>query len=367
AAFPLSIVGPMSDRFGIRAATLVVAIALGAACVLLGCAQGFASLFAGFLCVRFLGQGSITLLSSNMVAMWFQKRLGRVNAAMSVGGAAAFALVPVLLLESIENLGWRMSYFLMGGAVVLLMLPLVVLLLENRPEDLGLLPDGIQSEHGKGDSDDGIDVIAGQAAEFTEVSSTLVEALNHKAFWILAAAFGAWAMTGTGVIFYSLPIFEELGFSTKDASKQLFGFFSISMLVGQVVGGILADRWSMPRLLFGGFASMALAMLTMTQANSLWQIVLFAILFGGGQGLSIAVNGAIWVRYYGREHLGKIRGAVWCTTVAGSGCGPFLLGGLRDWSGSFVPGLWLFFALLACITPFLLFAGKPSVEPAPAV
>jgi hypothetical protein len=25
---------------------------------------------------------------------------------------------------------------------------------------------------------------------------------------------------------------------------------------------------------------------------------------------------AMWVRYYGREHLGSIRGATWCCTVA---------------------------------------------------
>ncbi|MFN3189798.1 MAG: MFS transporter [Aureliella sp.] len=376
AAFPLSIVGPMSDRFGIRATTLVVALALGGACVLLGCAHGFFSLFAGFLCLRFLGQGSITLLSSNMVAMWFQAKLGRVNAAMSVGGAAAFALVPILLLDSIELLGWRVSYFLMGGVVVLLMFPLTLFLLKDRPEELGLRPDGLLPEaitpgpadatggdrENQNDKTSRID----SNPEFDELASTLADAIRQRAFWILAFAFGLWAMTGTGIIFYSLPIFEELGFSSKQASRQLFGFFSLAMLVGQVGGGILADRWSMTKLLFAGFASMAGAMWIMTQADAPWHVVAFAILFGAGQGLAIAVNGAIWVRYYGRQHLGKIRGAVWCTTVAGSGCGPFLLGGLKDWSGSFVPGLWLFFGLLACVTPFLLFATKPKLEMARA-
>ena len=48
----------------------------------------------------------------------------------------------------------------------------------------------------------------------------------------------------------------------------------------------------------------------------------FAGLFRGGQGLLLAVGAVVWVRYYGRTHLGSIRGSTWCLTVAGSGCGP---------------------------------------------
>ena len=92
----------------------------------------------------------------------------------------------------------------------------------------------------------------------------------------------------------------------------------------------------------------------------------FALVFGAGQGLAIVTSSTLWVRYYGREHLGKIRGAVWCTTVAGSGCGPFLLGALRDALGSYTPGLWILAIILIPLAPLMLLATQPTVAQSPA-
>ncbi len=49
----------------------------------------------------------------------------------------------------------------------------------------------------------------------------------------------------------------------------------------------------------------------------------------------IAISGVAWVRFYGRDHLGAVRGSVWCGTVAGSGCGPFLMGKANDLLGNY--------------------------------
>ncbi len=94
AAFPLFIIGPIADRFGLKSTTVGVAIALSLACWITSNASDFVSLLFGFLLLRFLGQGALTLLGSNIVSMWFRERLGTVNSVMSVGGALAFAGAP---------------------------------------------------------------------------------------------------------------------------------------------------------------------------------------------------------------------------------------------------------------------------------
>ena len=66
---------------------------------------------------------------------------------------------------------------------------------------------------------------------------------------------------------------------------------------------------------------------------------LFATLFGAGQGMLISVTGVVMVRFYGRRHLGSIRGTIWCGTVAGSGCGPLIMGTLMDRVGSYDPAI----------------------------
>ncbi len=349
AAFPLAAIGPISDRFGLRWTTFFVAIALSAACALASQATGFYSLLLAFSLLRFLGQGALTLLSGNIVSMWFRQRLGTVNSVMSAGGAAAFAIVPLLLLESIGSLGWRATYLAMGGCILLTLVPLVLLIFRNRPEDLGQLPDGIRADLSK----------ARVTASHTgEPEWTLAEAMGDRTFWILAANMAIWAMIGTGVVFYALPIFEQYGIAPEQ-SKLLFTTFSACMLIAQIVGGVLADRLRMNRLLAVGFALLALGVLMIPLTTGLVHVHGFAACFGAGQGITMAVSATMWVRYYGRKHLGKIRGAVWCTTVAGSGLGPFLLGLGADHFGSFTPGLWVFVGLLVPLGPLALLATAP--------
>jgi len=66
------------------------------------------------------------------------------------------------------------------------------------------------------------------------------------------------------------------------------------------------------------------------------------------------VSGTLWARYYGREHLEKIRGSVFTAGVVGSSVGPFLMGLIYDNTGSYEISLWLFAALLlpVCVAAF---------------
>lgn len=357
AAIPLAIVGPLADRFGLRWMTVAVGLALSASCFLISQATGFYSLLMGFLLLRFLGQGSMTLLGGNLVSMWFRKKLGTVNAVMSVGGAAAFATVPGLMVTTIDEIGWRAAYVTLGVSVFVLLVPASILLLRNRPEDLALEIDG----ESPGSVESSVDRAVNESNEnesSEEVNLTLRQAIAHRTFWILAFDMAAWALIGTGIVFHSFSIFSEQGIAASHI-PWMFTTFSMSMLAAQVIGGILADRSPMHWLLAGGFALLAFGAAVVPVADKSWLMHLFAFSFGAGQGLAIASNSAMWVRYYGRAHLGKIRGTVWCITVAASGCGPFILGVFRDSDQSFTNGLWLFAVTLVPLAVISLWATRP--------
>ena len=354
AALPLALVGPISDRFGLRRTLVGVSFGLSVACLVTSAAGGFLSILFGFLLLRCLGQGGLTLLGSNIVSMWFQHRLGRVNAIMSAGGAAAFAFVPLLLIDSIEHIGWRQTYVAMGTLIAIVLVPMFALVLRNRPEDVGQLPDGT-------DLQSTTNCRQGSAPLKPAREFGLRDAALHQSLWILALGMVLWAMTGTGLVFYALAIFEEQGIEPT-RSKLMFVTFSTSMLALQIVGGLLADRLPMHRLLAVGFALLAAGATVVPLTHQIEQVHLFACLFGAGQGLTISVNSTMWVRYYGRRNLGKIRGTVWSLTVAGSGCGPFVLGLFHDAVGSFEPGLWLFAALLWPLAPAGLWATPPAAK-----
>ncbi|WP_146440228.1 MFS transporter [Crateriforma conspicua] len=377
AAFPLSGVGPLADRFGLRGVTLLAVVALAGTCLAASTVSGFWGLLAVFLMLRFLGQGSLTLLGSNSIAMWFRSRLGRVSAVMSIGTALAFAWVPSWISQSIDAYGWRQTYIRMAALIAMVMVPVLLLVFVNRPEDIGQNVDG-RIDRGPGTAGgppgqgaaDGhrkadVDANHGDAPEQSVVTTpedawTLAEASRTTAFPILAACNALWALVGTGVLFHLYTLCADRGMPDALPS-DLFKALGLSMLAMQLVGGVLADFVPLHRLLGIGMVALNLSVGCLIGWNSVPGYYAFAVCFGGGQGLLIAVGVVVWVRYFGRLHLGKIRGTVWCLTVAGSGCGPFLMGISRDQTGSFQAAIWGFLALLSPLMVAAWFATRPRL------
>ncbi|KAA1258738.1 putative MFS-type transporter YhjX [Rubripirellula obstinata] len=362
AAVPLTFIGPLSDRFGLRVLSCLAVLGLSTTCWIASMASGWWTLLLVFFFLRFLGQGSLTLLAGNTVSMWFHSRIGRVSAMMSVGTAVAFAWVPGWIRESILNNGWRETYQSISLLVLASTLPMVLIFFRNRPEDLGQNVDGKIFSH---DPDENATEESVSVQIKTERSLTFAEAIRTPAFWILGAANSAWALIGTGIIFYLYILCQQRGFDDQVASG-LFKTIGLCMLAGQLGGGVLADFVRLNRMLGVGVvmlcigvASLLLGSFIVSQSEIMLQT--YSAFFGGGQGLLLAVGAVVWVRYFGRDSLGAIRGSVMCATVAGSGCGPLLMGLSLDYYGSFDLALIAFLVILSVLTVASWFAIKPRL------
>ncbi|MGI9469849.1 MAG: MFS transporter [Rubripirellula sp.] len=350
AALPLMLVGPLSDRYGLRGISLIAIGMLAAACYFAANVTNFYSLLAAFFLLRFLGQGSLSLLSGNAISMWFRNRIGRVSAAMSIGTAIAFAWIPEWLHGSIIAIGWRGTYEWLAIIVAASMLPIVFFLFCNRPEDIGQTVDG-NAEISPDLSPDACDV--------TDSCLTLRQAIQSRAFSILAASNTVWAMAGTGIVFYLFTLCNDLGFEAT-VPASLFKTFGLMMLFTQLLGGVLADFLPLNRLLTVGTIMLSAGLAAVSFGQTELALHTFVGLFGAGQGMLLAVGNVVWVRYFGRTHIGSIRGTVWCCTVAGSGCGPLLMGVARDIWGNFDLALYLFTGLMVLLSLVAIFATPPT-------
>jgi nitrate/nitrite transporter NarK len=63
--------------------------------------------------------------------------------------------------------------------------------------------------------------------------------------------------------------------------------------------------------------------------------VLYALSLGGAYGSQQAINAAGFAQYFGRDHLGAIRGASFVFGVAGAAFGPLPFAASVDWTGSY--------------------------------
>ena len=88
--------GAFVDRYGPRKVLIVVSILLGIACIIFGAAAGIITLSLGFMVLRFLGQGSMMLGATNLVAQWFSNKRGTAMSIVMLGFGASMMLLQCL-------------------------------------------------------------------------------------------------------------------------------------------------------------------------------------------------------------------------------------------------------------------------------
>ena len=349
ASLPLIYIGALMDRYGPRRTLMVVVFLFGITCFGVTQVSGLLTLFLAFFFLRLLGQGAMSMLARNALAMWFHRRLGLASGLANVGMAAAVGGMPALSIALIESYGWRGAYVVLGGGVWLLLFPLLAFVFRDRPEEMGQLPDG-----GKVVEDEERSQATGDDPAFT-----LLQALRSRSYWIAVCCMASWSMSGTGVQFHIVSIFAGRGLDTA-AVATMFSIYAIFVASGRVVGGMLADRAPLNLLLAASLLCQCAALLTLDAVAAAWVPQVFPLFSAMGSGMLVSVGETMWVRYYGRRHMGKIRGSVLTIGVAASGIGPFAMGVAYDIYGGFSQVLWLCAGLAASLAVLAIGATPPK-------
>ena len=349
AALPQTYIGQLADRLGIRKMSFIITTLFSLACIFISQVNSLVMLFFAFFFLRMLGQGALQLLSVNMLPMWFRNRLGTVSGIMSVVVNLLIGLVPISILALIGMVGWRNSYILAGMSVFLVLLPIVYFFYINRPEEIGQSVDG------------GRELSSAKSAkiETPEKEFNLKEAMRTRTYWILTLSWFAWAAIATAITFNLLPIFTAKGLSEEQAAAS-FTILMVASAVFQIVGGVVADRVQLRWMAFGALGLYGLAIGALIYIPVGAVVLFYTLILGLAQGLWGGLGNTVWVRYFGREHLGKIRGSVWTASVLGSSIGPFLMGISYDLSGDFFISLAGFAVILFGLAIAGIWATQPK-------
>jgi MFS family permease len=350
AAFGLPYVGRLVDRFGVRRVLLTVALLFGAACIAFGTIGQIVVLGLGFAALRFLGQGSLMLCSANLVAQWFSRKRGFALSLMALGFSASIAVHPPLAQWLIDQVGWRQTWLWLGLVTWALLLPPILLLIQNRPEDLGLVPDG----RGAHDL---------PPLDRADVGLTAAQALRTPAFWIIALSFATFSMSVTGLFFHQVAIFNNRGISSQTAA-QLFPVSALTMVVAMPIFGRLLDRLPTRPMFAFAMVTMSAAMLALVMVQGVPSAIVYSIVFGINNAAIHTHISYLWPHYFGRRHLGSIQGTAQTIAVIGASIGPIPLGAAFDLFGSYKGALLLLSVLPVLCAGAILVMRPPKLEAA---
>ena len=364
ATFTSPLVGWLIDRYGARSVLTVSVLILGVVTLTLHWADaGITLLGATIPWVLYIGYGTgrvifsspVQIGASVVVSRWFIRLRGRTSGILNMSHSVGMVLFPLIASIVIAQSGWRDAWLVLGTLVFAAALLPVALLIAQRPEDVGLHPDGDERD------------IAAQAAGAggggsteEEPDWTLKQAVRTRALWLVAIGTGLMFLMQAGTNTHSAAFFQDQGLGAVAAGVGI-SFNAIFLGVGSIVWGRIVERAPVRYVLAAVALTMAAASYLFTFTDTEIEALGYSALFGFGLGGMLTVPPVAYADYYGRRSLGAIRGITEPFTTFGQAVGVLIPGIVFDYlSGGSYTAVFAGFAALGVVTAAVVaFAGEP--------
>ena len=331
-----TIVGPLVDRHSIRAIMVGGAIVMSASFALMSITSSLLQLGMLFGVGVAIGVAMLgPLPASAVVVKWFDRKRGRALGIAAIGPfAGGLALTP-LVGALIESVGWRVSLqcFSVG---VLGIVPFIWIVIRNRPEDVGQLPDGEPARDVEGDA------VVPNGGEIW----TTRQILTARNFWALALGVGIVFGLGSGWNANAPKYAADLGYSIEEAGYLLAVAAGIG-IPGTLLFGALADRADGRRLLWIAITAQALAFGALWSEPSYIGLIGTMAVFGFFAGALMPVYASLIGKFFGPLSFGNVMGLAGLVMMPFGALAPPLAGYLRDSNGDYASTLQLFIAGMA--------------------
>lgn len=342
-------IGRAIDRFGSRGVLTFVASTLGLVVMLMSQTRGASDLAVWLTLTRALGQSALSVVALAIVGQWFVRGIDRAMAVFSVLMSVGFMLAFPTVGWLVQSGGWRSAWMSIGVVLLVGLAPLGWLIVRRSPESIGLDPDGTPS--------DPTDPLRGHHWR---------GALRTPAFWIFASGTALYGLVASGIGLFNESVLAERGFG-PGVYYQTLVVTAMTSLAGNGLGGWLAGRFALLRLLAVSLGMLAAGVAALPLVTSLWQVMVWAVAMGLGGGLIMVLFFSVWPRVFGRRHLGIIQGTAQALTVLASAVGPLLLAWCLEWTGSYRSIFILLAAVIAIVATGSLFVRLPDARAARAV
>jgi len=265
-------------------------------------------LYAIFLILGMVGNGTAQLAYSRVLTTWFQERRG-VAFSILLGGSAAGAMVlPPIAEALIRIVGWRTSFAILGAAVLAIGLPCGSRVRERS-----------RAVHSAAKPATGVSVRDG---------------VRSGIFWIIVAELFLISISQNATVTHLSALLTDRGIRAGQAALAVSAMGG-AILAGRLFTGLLLDRYFAPRVAVCLFALSALGTFLLAGARSFPVGMGAAALIGFGMGGEGDVTPYLLSRYFGLKSFSSLYGFTWTAYAIAGAAGPVIMGRAFDATGSY--------------------------------
>jgi MFS transporter, OFA family, oxalate/formate antiporter len=331
------IVGRLLDKHGSGLMLSAISAVAGA------CAAGLSlisqpwAFYALYVPGRMVFAGPLELATSTVISNWFIRRRSFALALFGVTHGTGLAVTPLIAQQLITAWGWRSAWACLGLYTMAVGSIPALLLMARRPEDMSLEPDPVPARSGRAEAvapKSADDYIGKSDARRTrERQFTLRQALQTRAFWVLAIFSASGFMAQAGISLHQVAHYIRQELSGPSAAIMA-SVFAGAQVPGGLLWSSLTRRTPVRVALALSGLCVALGAVGTAFSSTLAHGIVSAGIVGGGVGGFHVLLRLAWADYYGRQHLGTIRGITSPMQIGGQAVGPIAAGFVFDASGS---------------------------------
>ena len=351
------VIGWAIDRFGSRPVLVSGVLTVGVSMISLAWATIPATFYLAYAAARVVFHTAAPIGASTVVSRWFVRMRGRAIGATFFCGAVGGMVFTMSAAVIIDKYGVGAAWISLGVICLTVSLLPNLLLVVERPEELGLRPDG-DPDRSVGNEDARQQSPAARLAPDPE-SLSLRQATRSAAFWILLLTGFATFFVHAGVNVHVAAYLRDKGLSLTNAASVVTASWVVSAM-GSVGWGWLMERASARVLYSVLLALLAVSILILLAANGIGLAMVAAAVNGLVSAGGNIVPSVMYADYFGRASLGKIRGMGEIGVLIGQSTGPLLAGIVFDLRGSYTSVFLVFTVIVAASSLLVLYARRPA-------
>jgi sugar phosphate permease len=259
------------------------------------------------------------------VSRWFDKKRGRAIAITLVASPLGAAIFTFLAKGWLESVGWRGVFKIMAFSSWILVIIPALIFMKNKPEDIGLLPDGAEKIERKESNDTNLD---------NEEEWTYQKIFTSPKAWALILAYFLFGGNGLAQQIHQVPHLINRGLSETQATDVL-GINMTLSIISMLIWPTISDFIDRKKALLLSLICQIVGTFVLMNVSSVTSAYVFVVIMGLSYMGAFGLFSSLTADIFGRRSLGTLNGVMATSAALGSATAIYFGGYIYDITKSY--------------------------------
>lgn len=274
-----------------------------------------------------VGLGSLTttiLPITILINNWFVNKRGLALSLAFTGLGFGGVIFSQFVTFFTNMVGWRQTYMIYGGLMLLVTIPVMLFFIKEKPEDIGLKPYGEEFY---------VPNKSGEEEQIENVEQTFAQSIKKPFFILLVLGSVLVGIVNNGGFGQFPPFLTSLHGGA--AAATVISIYSAVGIIGKLVLGQLTDVYGVVKSTIYATSLLVITYFLMLFSSNIIIAIVMAVFFGLGNAIGTVLPPMMTSAIYSNEQYSVAYSYVNSGVQLGMTIGSVFAAGIADFTGSY--------------------------------